>query len=127
MESNLRSRVAEFEAGYFLTFVFFFCKPALSLFFFFCRVSQVWRLVLGQFRRIRLQRKIRHFIPRCCIRRKEGIVLFCKLLWRYELVSVLVMCFGRSNGCYSLSAKLCIYTIPFLFFLTGLICLLLFS
>ena len=34
----------------------------------------------------------------------------CKLLWRYELVSVLVMCFGRSNGCYGLSAKLCIYT-----------------
>ena len=36
MESNLRSRVAEFEAGYFLLFVFFFffCKLALSLFFF---------------------------------------------------------------------------------------------
>ena len=44
------------------------------------------------------------------MRRKEGIVLFCKLLWRYELVSVLVMCFGRSNRCCSLSAKLCIYT-----------------
>ncbi len=44
------------------------------------------------------------------MRRKEGIVLFRKLLWRYQLVSVLVMCFGRSNGCYSLSAKLCIYT-----------------
>ena len=44
------------------------------------------------------------------MRRKEGIVLFRKLLWRYELVSRLVMCFGRSNGCYGLSAKLCIYT-----------------
>ena len=35
MESNLRSRVAEFEAGYFLPFVFFFFfffKPALSSF-----------------------------------------------------------------------------------------------
>ena len=35
MESNLRSRVAEFEAGYFLPFFFFFLfffgKPALSL------------------------------------------------------------------------------------------------
>ena len=34
MESNLRSRVAEFEAGYFLPFVFcsfcFVCKPAIS-------------------------------------------------------------------------------------------------
>ena len=45
---------------------------------------------------------------------------------RYELVSVLVMCFGRSNGCYGLSAKLCIYTFLFLLFLTGLISLLLF-
>ena len=44
------------------------------------------------------------------MRRKEGIVLFRKLLWGYELVSVLEMCFGRSNGCYGLSAKLCIYT-----------------
>ena len=44
------------------------------------------------------------------MRRKEGIVLFRKLLWRYELVSLLVMCFGRSNVCYGLSAKLCIYT-----------------
>ena len=40
MESNLRSRVAEFEAGYFLplvlvlvfVFVFVFCKPAPSSF-----------------------------------------------------------------------------------------------
>ena len=39
MESYLRSRVAEFEAGYFLPFFFFFlcvcvcvCKPALSPF-----------------------------------------------------------------------------------------------
>ena len=32
MESNLRSRVAEFEAGYFLPFVLFCCKPALSPF-----------------------------------------------------------------------------------------------
>ena len=50
MESNLPSRVAEFEAGYFLPFFFFFfsfffsVKPALSPFF--CRASQVWRLVL---------------------------------------------------------------------------------
>ena len=58
----------------------------------------------------RLERKVRHFIPRCCIQRKEKITLFRKLLWRYVLVSVLVMCFGRSNGCYGLSAKLCIYT-----------------
>ena len=64
------------------------------------------------------------------MQRKEGIVLFCKLLWRYELVSVLVMCFGRSNGCCGLLAKLCIYTFLLhfvLFFvllllLTGLIC-----
>ena len=35
MESNLRSRVAELEAGYFLPFVFFFFyEPALSLFSF---------------------------------------------------------------------------------------------
>ena len=44
------------------------------------------------------------------MRRKEGIVLFRKLLWCYELVSVSVTCFGRSNGCYGLSVKLCIYT-----------------
>ena len=52
------------------------------------------------------------------MRRKERVVLFRKLLWRYELVSVLVMFFGRSNGCYGLSAKLCIYTLffPFLSF-----------
>ena len=56
------------------------------------------------------------------MQRKEGIVLFRKLLWRYVLVSVLVMCFGRSSGCYGLSAKLYIYTFLFLFFLTGLIC-----
>ena len=46
------------------------------------------------------------------MRRKEGIVLFRKLLWRYELVSVLVMCSGRSNGCYGLSRYL---SFPFLF------------
>ena len=78
--------------------------------------------MLGLFRRARLEGEVRHFIPRCCMRRKEGIALFRKLLWRYELVSVLVMCFGRSNGCYGLSAKLCIYIFLFLFFLTGLIC-----
>ena len=50
------------------------------------------------------------------MRRKEGIVLFRKLLWRYELVSVSVTCFGRSNGCYGLSVKLCIYTFPVLHF-----------
>ena len=34
MKSNLRSRVAQFEAGYFLPFVFLglFCKPALLTF-----------------------------------------------------------------------------------------------
>ena len=41
---------------------------------------------------------------------------------RYELLSVLVMYFERSNRCYGLSAKLCIYTFIFRFFLTGLIC-----
>ena len=56
------------------------------------------------------------------MRRKEGIVLFRKLLWRYELVSVSVTCFGRSNGCYGLSVKLCIYTFSILLLLTGLIC-----
>ena len=46
MESNLRSRVAEFEASYFLPFgfffffFFFFCKPALSPF-------SVWFLKSG--------------------------------------------------------------------------------
>ena len=57
-----------------------------------------------------------------CGERKGLYYSVLKLLWRYELVSVLVMCFGRSNGCYGLSAKLCIDTFFFLFFLTGLIC-----
>ena len=57
-----------------------------------------------------------------CGERKGLYYSVLKLLWRYELVSVLVMCFGRSNGCYGLSAKLCIYTFLFLFFSTRLIC-----
>ena len=48
MESNLRSRVAEFEAGYFLPifffFFFFFCKPALSSFSVGCLQSGGWCL-----------------------------------------------------------------------------------
>ena len=49
MESNLRSSVAEFEAGYFLPFgffffFFFFCKPALSPFSVGCLQSGGWCL-----------------------------------------------------------------------------------
>ena len=60
MESNLRSRVPEFEVGYFLPFFFFFfffLSGTLAFFFFFPFFffffwgggggSQVWRLVLG--------------------------------------------------------------------------------
>ena len=43
MESNLRSRVAEFEAGYFLPFVLF-CKPALPPFPVGCLKSGGWCL-----------------------------------------------------------------------------------
>ena len=117
MESNLRSRVAEFEAGYFLPFVFclflFFCKPELSSFSVGCLQSGGW--CLANF--------VEHGWSVRFVISFPGVV--CgenKLLWRYELVSALVMCFGRSNGCYCLSGKLCIYTFLFLFFLTGLIC-----
>ena len=40
------------------------------------------------------------------MRRKEGIVLFRKLLWRYELVSVLVMCFPSPENSVAQSSSL---------------------
>ena len=92
--------------------VFLFCRLALLPFSVgFLKSDSAWLVS---------KCKVRYFIPRCCIWRKERIALFCKLLWCYELVSILDMCFGRSSGCYSLSAKLCIYT--FFTFFSSLLC-----
>ena len=71
--------------------VFLFCRLALLPFSVgFLKSDSAWLVS---------KRKVRYFIPKCCIWRKERIALFCKLLWCYELVSILDMCFGRSSGC----------------------------
>ena len=78
MESNLRSRVAEFEAGYFLPFVLFCCKPALSPFSVGFLKSGGW--CLASF--VEYDKTDSSVYSQVLYAEKGKIVLFRKLLWR---------------------------------------------
>ena len=52
---------------------------------------------------LRLERKVRHFIPKCCIRREELIALLRELLWCYWAVQS--SWFARVNALCNLSRK----------------------